>query len=260
MERIPVFVLINKTMMNHPLHLHGHYFRVINGQGDYAPLKHTVDVPPMATRVIEFENNERGTWTFHCHILYHMLSGMTLLVSYEDSEADPDLPDILQELHQDPWYSSIIGTAQSHMTDGIAILSNSKNILSTTWEVGWQRVDNTEYDVELAYDRYFNRFLTTFAGVNLTNDYERGIFGVRYLLPFNFGSSLRVDTEGEFRISLGQGIHLTSRFGIFGDIEYDTESKEEWLLGGKYTLSKNIALTGQYHSDFGAGAGIKFRY
>ena len=254
------FVLINKTMMNHPLHLHGHYFRVINGQGDYAPLKHTVDVPPMATRVIEFENNERGTWTFHCHVLYHMLSGMTLLVSYEDSEADPDLPDILQELHQDPWYSSIIGTAQSHMTDGIAILSNSKNILSTTWEVGWQRVDNTEYDVELAYDRYFNRFLTTFAGVNLTNDYERGIFGVRYLLPFNFGSSLRVDTEGEFRISLGQGIHLTSRFGIFGDIEYDTESKEEWLLGGKYTLSKNIALTGQYHSDFGAGAGMEFRY
>ena len=51
---------------------------------------------------------------------------------------------------------------------------------------------------------------------------------------------------------------MTSRFGIFGDIEYDTESKEEWLLGGKYTLLKNIALTAQYHSDFGAG--MEFRY
>ena len=53
---------------------------------------------------------------------------------------------------------------------------------------------------------------------------------------------------------------MTSRFGIFGDIEYDTESKEEWLLGGKYTLLKNIALTDQHHSDFGAGAGVDFRY
>lgn len=254
------FVLINKTMMHHPLHLHGHYFRVINGQGDYAPLKHTVDVPPMATRVIELENNERGTWTFHCHVLYHMLNGMTLLVSYEDSETDPDLPDILQELHQDPWYSWVHGTAQSHMTDGTALTANSKNIFSATWEVGWQRVDNTEYDVELAYDRYFNRFLTTFAGTNLTNDYERGIFGIRYLLPFNIKSSLRVDTEGEFRITLAQGLQLTNRFGIFGDVEYDTESKEEWLFGGKYTLSKNIAITGQYHSDFGVGAGLEFRY
>ena len=36
------FIIINKTMMHHPMHLHGHFFRVINGQGDYSPLKHTV--------------------------------------------------------------------------------------------------------------------------------------------------------------------------------------------------------------------------
>ena len=59
---------------------------------------------------------------------------------------------------------------------------------------------------------------------------------------------------------MSQGLQITSRFGIFGDIEYDTESKEEWLLGGKYTLLKNIALTAQYHSGFSAGAGVEFRY
>ena len=48
------FVLTNKTMMHHPMHLHGHFFRVLNGQGEYSPLKHTVDVPPMGQRVIEF--------------------------------------------------------------------------------------------------------------------------------------------------------------------------------------------------------------
>jgi hypothetical protein len=146
------------------------------------------------------------------------------------------------------------------MTDGIAVISNSKNIFSATWEVGWQRVDETETDVELTYDRYFNRFFTAFAGGNFTNEFERGIIGVRYLLPFNIESSVRVDTAGELRVALGQSLHLTSRLGIFGDFEYDTESKKEWVAGAHYILSKNLSLVGQYHSDFGAGAGINFRF
>ena len=254
------FIIINKTMMHHPMHLHGHFFRVINGQGDYSPLKHTVDVPPLGTQIIEFEANEYNDWFFHCHILYHAKSGMARVVSYEDKELDADIKKIRHKLYKDSWYPTFKGTAQSHMTDGVAVLSNSKNIISTTWQIGWQEVEDSEYDVELAYDRYFNRYFNLFTGVNFTNDFERGIFGIRYLLPLNIESALRVDNEGEFRIELAQELQLTSRFGIFGDIEYDTESKEEWFLGGKYTLLKNIALTAQYHSGFGAGAGMEFRY
>ena len=114
--------------------------------------------------------------------------------------------------------------------------------------------------VEKFIYRYFNRFFTAFIGVNLTNDFERGIFGVRYLLPFNIESELRLDTKGEFRLSLEQHLQLTSRLGIFGEFEYDTESNEEWVAGANYTLSKNFSLIGQYHSDFGAGAGIRFRF
>ena len=253
-------VLINKTMMHHPMHLHGHFFRVINGQGDYSPLKHTVDVPPLATQIIEFEASEYNDWFFHCHILYHAKSGMARVVSYEDTELDLDLKKIRHNLYKDTWYGNTIGTAQSHMTDGLAVLSNSKNILSTTWQVGWQRVDKTDFDVELAYDRYFNRFLNLYAGINLVNEYERGIFGIRYLLPFNIESTFRIDSAGELRIELGQSLQLTDRIMVFGNVEYDTESREEWLLGGKYILSKNVSMIGQYHSDFGAGAGIEFRY
>jgi len=253
-------VLINKTMMHHPMHLHGHFFRVINGQGDYSPLKHTVDVPPLATQIIEFEVSEYNDWFFHCHILYHAKSGMARVVSYEDTELDLDLKKIRHNLYKDTWYGNTIGTAQSHMTDGLAVLSNSKNILSTTWQVGWQRVDKTDFDVELAYDRYFNRFLNLYAGINLVNEYERGIFGIRYLLPFNIESTFRIDSAGELRIELGQSLQLTDRIMVFGNVEYDTESREEWLLGGKYILSKNVSMIGQYHSDFGAGAGVEFRY
>ena len=253
-------VLINKTMMHHPMHLHGHFFRVINGQGDYSPLKHTVDVPPLATQIIEFEASEYNDWFFHCHILYHAKSGMARVVSYEDKELDLDLKKIRHNLYKDTWYGNTIGTAQSHMTDGLAVLSNSKNVFSASWQVGWQRVDKTDFDVELAYDRYFNRFLNLYAGINLVNEYERGIFGIRYLLPFNIESTFRIDSAGELRIELGQSLQLTDRIMVFGNAEYDTESREEWLLGGKYILSKNVSMIGQYHSDFGAGAGIEFRY
>ena len=253
-------VLINKTMMHHPMHLHGHFFRVINGQGDYSPLKHTVDVPPLATQIIEFEASEYNDWFFHCHILYHAKSGMARVVSYEDTELDLDLKKIRHNLYKDTWYGNTIGTAQSHMTDGLAVLSNSKNVFSASWQVGWQRVDKTDFDVELAYDRYFNRFLNLYAGINLVNEYERGIFGIRYLLPFNIESTFRIDSAGELRIELGQSLQLTDRIMVFGNAEYDTESREEWLLGGKYILSKNVSMIGQYHSDFGAGAGIEFRY
>lgn len=251
------FALINKTMMHHPMHLHGHFFRALNGQGDYSPLKHTIDVPPMATQVIEFEGSEYYDWFFHCHILYHAKSGMARVVSYEDKELEEDVQKIRHKLFKDPWYPMVKATALAHMTDGRAVISNSKNLISATWQTGWQTINNTDYDIELAYDHYFNRFLNLFAGANIVNRFERGIFGMRFLLPFNFDSALRIDSEEEFRLEIGQGLQLTPRFGIFADMEYDTESKEEWLLGWKYTLTKSFSLAGQYHSDFGAGVGLE---
>ena len=76
----------NLTMMHHPMHLHGHFFRVININGDYSPLKHTVNVPPMQKVTLEFYGNngdEAGDWFFHCHILYHMMGGMARVMSYD---------------------------------------------------------------------------------------------------------------------------------------------------------------------------------
>src|SRR5690606_33240656 len=78
-------IMTNNSMMRHPMHLHGHYFRVLNGHGDHAPLKNVLDIMPMETDTIEFYNSEDGDWFFHCHILYHMMSGMGRIFSYVDS-------------------------------------------------------------------------------------------------------------------------------------------------------------------------------
>ena len=56
-------ILYNGTMMRHPMHLHGHFFRVLNGQGDYSPLKNTLDIMPMETDTLEFAANKSGDWS-----------------------------------------------------------------------------------------------------------------------------------------------------------------------------------------------------
>lgn len=56
--------MFNNTMMRHPMHLHGHFFRLINEQGDYAPLKHTFDIQPMETVTIEFLPMKKWTGSF----------------------------------------------------------------------------------------------------------------------------------------------------------------------------------------------------
>jgi CopA family copper-resistance protein len=77
------FILINDTMMEHPIHLHGFFTILENGQGDYSPLKHTVNVKPSEKVSYLFTADTPGHWAFHCHLLYHMETGMfrTVLVA-----------------------------------------------------------------------------------------------------------------------------------------------------------------------------------
>ena len=99
--------LNNLTMMHHPMHLHGHYFRVVNENDERSPLKHTVNVPPMQKVVIEFYNEEYGDWFFHCHVLYHMMGGMARVFSY-DTPRDKRMEDFpVQKLidETDHYYS-----------------------------------------------------------------------------------------------------------------------------------------------------------
>jgi FtsP/CotA-like multicopper oxidase with cupredoxin domain len=74
--------LVNQTMMWHPMHLHGHFFRVLQGAGDRCPLKHTVNVAPGETVRIEFAADNPGRWFFHCHNLYHLEAGMARELVY----------------------------------------------------------------------------------------------------------------------------------------------------------------------------------
>ena len=79
-ERVRV-TLVNDTMMSHPIHLHGHFFELVTGHGEYSPRKHTVNVAPGGKVSFDVTANAIGDWAFHCHMLYHMHAGMMRVVS-----------------------------------------------------------------------------------------------------------------------------------------------------------------------------------
>ena len=70
------FVLINNSMMEHPIHLHGLWSELDNGHGEYRPYKHTINVKPGEKLSYLVTADEPGRWAYHCHLLYHMEMGM----------------------------------------------------------------------------------------------------------------------------------------------------------------------------------------
>jgi CopA family copper-resistance protein len=77
------FVLVNDTMMEHPIHLHGMWSDLEDEAGEFLVRKHTISMPPGTRRSFRVTADAPGPWAFHCHLLYHMESGMMREVRVE---------------------------------------------------------------------------------------------------------------------------------------------------------------------------------
>ncbi|WP_396633440.1 multicopper oxidase domain-containing protein [Maribacter sp. R86514] len=273
----------NLTMMHHPMHLHGHFFRVLNENGEYSPLKHTVNVPPMEEMTIEFYGNngdEAGDWFFHCHILYHMMGGMARVVSY-DTPRDPRMDEfpaskIIEET--DKWYSWGLVDVASHTTGFNLMTSNIRNQFNASFEYGW----NENLEGEFTYERYLHDYLRVFGGVNIENSTRdsldkfstTAVVGVRYLTPYLFNLDVRVDNKLRPRIGVGRSIMIFPKLSVFGYYEYQIDlgfvddlpmnqdylSETVWSAGAEYMLSRNFSLMASYDNRFGAGGGLSVRF
>ncbi len=82
-ERLRI-VLVNDTMMAHPIHLHGMWSDVEDDQGNFMVRKHTVDMPPGSRRSYRVRADALGSWAYHCHLLFHMEAGMMRAVRVEE--------------------------------------------------------------------------------------------------------------------------------------------------------------------------------
>jgi CopA family copper-resistance protein len=74
-ERLRI-VLVNDTMMTHPIHLHGMWSEIVDARGAFVARKHTVSVQPGQRLAYEVTADALGSWAYHCHLLYHMEAGM----------------------------------------------------------------------------------------------------------------------------------------------------------------------------------------
>lgn len=254
------FILVNQTGMHHPMHLHGHFFRVVNQHGERSPWKHTVDIPPMGKQVIEFAADEEKDWFFHCHVLYHMMAGMARVISYEESLPDPDIAALQEHFRHDAWYDwgevSLLGDLLSLDLEG----ANTRRS---------HRLDargslDGDFEVELAVERYSNRFWKTFYGLNAERSAGRvrpvGIVGFRTVLPLNVDLTFWVDTEGEARASTVLRTPLTRFVTARWLLEYDTRSGNRWELEVSRFLGRDLSLTWRRDSEYGAGLGLTKRF
>lgn len=274
--------LYNNSMMRHPMHLHGHDFRVINGQGDYAPLKNVLDIMPMETNVIEFEANAEGDWFFHCHILYHMMAGMNRVFSYQDQSPNPLIIDkkwAYKKLQRES--NQLHFMAQNDFAtngnDGMAMAQNTRWSFATEWRMGYH--DKHGYESETHIGRYIGKmqWLMPFIGFDWRyrklnqNETEKNIFGQKntkdnrsqfsiglaYTLPMLMIAQIELYHDGILRMQLRrEDIPVSKR--VRAAFMLNTDS--EYMLGLNYIITKNIGIRTHYDSDMGLGLGLTLNY
>ena len=277
-------ILHNQTMMHHPMHLHGHFFRVITKQGEHSPLKHTVDVPPMETVTLEFLPDEKGDWFFHCHVLYHMKGGMARVFSHGNirDQRLKNFP-LSQVWYADrQWYSWGELSLMSNRADLEWEISNTRNRILFAGTVSW--VDkfyrfHKNYELETSYEHFFTDFFRIYTGLKAQNSYLdqtnnidlAGRIGVRYLLPYLIELDLSLDHKKRLELELEYELLLLPRLeflAVWSWTEYlkrrsqtDTKKREqEWLVGLDYTINSSFSLVGSYDSHFSWGAGINWKF
>lgn len=273
----------NLTMMHHPMHLHGHFFRVINENGEYSPLKHTVNVPPMTKVTIEFHGNggdENGDWFFHCHILYHMMGGMARVMSY-DTPRDPRMKqhpvsELVKET--DYYYSWSLLDVSSNMIGYNFMTSNIRNQFNIIAEYGWDK----NLEGEITYERYLYDYFRVFGGINIENENDdsldqlsaTAIVGIRYLTPFLFNLDVRIDNKLRPQIGVSREILIFPRTVLSGEYQYQlsfgwveelpqskkTTQESTWNVGLEYFLSRNFSLMVNHDNQFGTGGGFSVRF
>ncbi|WP_353186173.1 multicopper oxidase domain-containing protein [Parapedobacter lycopersici] len=287
-DKIPVkkgeilrITLYNNSMMRHPMHLHGFDFRVINGQGEHAPLKNVLDMMPMETNVIEFEANTEGDWFFHCHILYHMMAGMNRVFAVGEYDNpllhDKEMAYRMLQHESNMWHFMAENDIATNGNDGMAMLQNARWGVGVEWAVGYNAMHG--YEVETHVGRYIGRmqWLMPFVGFDWRyrkmgiDEHEKNMFGqvnkkdsrkqlsvgVLYTLPMLINFQAEVYHDGIVRLQLmREDIPVTRRLRAGFMVNTDKEYMGEL----HYIITRNVGIRTHYDSDMGFGVGLSLSY
>lgn len=273
--------LYNGSMMRHPMHLHGHDFRALNGQGEFAPLKNVLDIMPMETDTIEFLANAEGDWFFHCHILYHMMAGMNRVFSYEEQAPNPYLPNKIWaykklQSESNKFHFMAENDFATNGNDGMLMFHNTRWSFGTEWRLGYN--DEHGYEMETHIGRYVgkNQWFMPFIGFdwryrNQNGEVEKNLFGqtntkdqravlslgAKYTLPMlvEFQGEVFMDGNVKFQL-MREDIPISPRLRWAFMVNTD----KEYMTGFKYITTRNLGISTHYDSDMGIGFGVTLNY
>ncbi len=275
-------IIYNGSMMRHPMHLHGHDFRVLNGQGANSPLKNVIDIMPMETDTLEFNANNEGDWFFHCHILYHMMSGMGRVFTYQNQSPNPLIPNpalAKRKLYKEDRKLHAMGENDfaSNGNDGMVMLQNTRWSIGSEWRLGYNNMHG--YEVETHIGKYLDKmqWLMPFIGFDWRyrkmheGESEKNLFGqettkdlrsqfsvgVAYILPMLITFQTEIYQDGNLRLQfMREDIPLSKR--LRGEFMLNTD--KEYMIGARYILNKNMGMRSHYDSDMGLGLGLYINY
>ena len=256
--------LYNGSMMRHPMHLHGHDFRALNGQGEFAPLKNVLDIMPMETDTIEFLANAEGDWFFHCHILYHMMAGMNRVFSYEEQAPNPYLPNKIWaykklQSESNKFHFMAENDFATNGNDGMVMFHNTRWSFGTEWRLGYN--DEHGYEMETHIGRYVgkNQWFMPFIGFdwryrNQNGEVEKNLFGqtntkdqravlslgAKYTLPMlvEFQGEVFMDGNVKFQL-MREDIPISPRLRWAFMVNTD----KEYMTGFKYITTRNLGIS-----------------
>ena len=249
-------VFKNDSMMNHPMHLHGHWMILRNGHGEYDPKVHTINVAPNTTMTADFDADAKsGYWYFHCHNLFHMKAGMANIVKYRGTKPlhsthDDESQDFMPTAHPAKWYNGnmldigIDPIDQFYKMNFVMMSGYDYNKLQLNMkdaEASHGSIENA--DMDAFYWHLISEFWAVKGGINYFyrpahSPYWQPGVGIEGLMPYFISTDARL-------------------YGRAGSLKLDLDLSRDTQLGDQFFLRtgiRTIAATKTVATDqIGAG-------
>ncbi len=258
-------IFVNKTLMSHPMHIHGHWFILRNGHGAHDPLLHTVNVKPLSTVVTDFVANENGQWFFHCHNLYHLEAGMFRILRYPSMEQmfidQGGIPNYLEGPKLGWFYMlnlQLLQAVNKNVTQGtlnymMGTTNNKLQLFSYEAEIDDGVVDN--FDLDIFYWHAIGRYWAIKGGANYVyrpadKPYWQPGIGIEGVAPFFIDTNLRIYNHAgstKFDLIFGRETWIYKRLFLSSELRFVSATK---------TIARDMIGNGLNFIEFDIGPQI----
>ncbi len=263
-------VIDNKTPFFQPFHLHGHYFRMKNAQGKYAPFKHSINIKPLDRVTLEWVPNKSGVWAFDGNMLYRNHHGLSQEIAYDGQSKDADVLSSYQK-DRKKFLSNRYNYGQISLLYNMLDFNFTSSTYKTAFNVDLESDYRYYFETDIDYSYYVgsNQYLSFFGGMFMNGGDNRvylidsndvsakfkvnplGVIGMRYTLPLFINAEARLAHDLSYRFEFSGKIPLAPRTNIY----YRANTDKEWqvMLEGRIIQKASLMFVLDYDYRFGIG-------